>query len=63
MPIVFSIALVLAAVYYAALIGFFVFAEVPDIWTWTGAAIIIGSAVYIARREARRAPPAQENKV
>lgn len=42
---------------YAALIGFFIFAEIPDVWTWTGAAIIIGSAIYIARREARRAPP------
>ena len=27
-------------------------AEVPDLWTWAGAAIIVGSAVYIAHREA-----------
>ena len=47
---------------YAALIGFFVFAEIPDIWTWTGAAIIIASAVYIARREAGRTPPGEGNK-
>ena len=26
--------------------------EVPVIWTWIGAAIIVASAVYIARREA-----------
>jgi drug/metabolite transporter (DMT)-like permease len=25
---------------------------VPDSWTWVGAAIIAGSAIYIARREA-----------
>lgn len=37
---------------YAALIGFFVFHESPDIWTWAGAAVIIGSAMYIGRVEA-----------
>lgn len=38
---------------YAALIGFFVFHESPDLWTWVGAAVIIGSAIYIGRVEAR----------
>lgn len=37
---------------YAALIGFFVFSEVPDVWTWVGAAVIVASTVYVARREA-----------
>ena len=37
---------------YAALIGYFVFAELPSIWTWVGSAIIIVSALYIARHEA-----------
>jgi drug/metabolite transporter (DMT)-like permease len=37
---------------FAAVIGYFAFAEVPDLWTWTGAAIIAGSAIYIAHREA-----------
>ena len=36
----------------AALIGYFVFSELPDIWTWVGGAIIIASTTYIARREA-----------
>ncbi|MBT3904612.1 MAG: DMT family transporter [Rhodospirillaceae bacterium] len=36
----------------AALIGFFVFSELPDIWTWAGGAIIVASTSYIARREA-----------
>ena len=36
----------------AGLLGFFVFAEVPDLWTLTGAAIIVGATLYIARREA-----------
>lgn len=37
----------------AALIGFFVFSELPDIWTWVGGAIIVASTTYMARREAR----------
>ena len=39
------------------LLGYFVFAEVPDLWTLLGAAVIVASTVYIARREARAAPP------
>lgn len=37
---------------FTAAIAFVAFGEVPDIWTWVGAAIIAGSALYIARREA-----------
>jgi drug/metabolite transporter (DMT)-like permease len=36
----------------AALLGYFLFGELPDIWTWAGAAVIAGSTIYIARREA-----------
>jgi S-adenosylmethionine uptake transporter len=39
---------------FAALIGYLAFSEVPDTWTWVGAAVIAASAVYIARREAAR---------
>ena len=38
-----------------ALIGFAVFAEMPDAWTWTGAAIIFISTYYLARQETMRA--------
>jgi drug/metabolite transporter (DMT)-like permease len=38
---------------FAALIGFLWFGEVTDLWTWVGAAIIAGSAVYVAHREAQ----------
>jgi len=37
---------------YAAILGFFLFGEVPDIYTIAGAAIIIGSSIYIIHREA-----------
>jgi drug/metabolite transporter (DMT)-like permease len=35
----------------AALIGYVVFAEVPDVWTFVGAAIILTSVLYIGHRE------------
>jgi drug/metabolite transporter (DMT)-like permease len=35
-----------------AAIGYTFFAQVPDIWTWVGAAVIFGSSYYAARREA-----------
>ena len=35
----------------AAAIGYFMFDEIPDIWTWVGAAIIVAASIYIARRE------------
>jgi drug/metabolite transporter (DMT)-like permease len=38
---------------FAALVGWIVFAEVPDIWVWVGGAVIFLSSVYIARREAQ----------
>lgn len=38
---------------FAALIGFFVFAEVPADSTWMGMALIVTSTLYIAIREAR----------
>lgn len=38
---------------FAAVVGFAVFAEVPDVWIWVGAAIIAGSTYYILRTEGR----------
>jgi drug/metabolite transporter (DMT)-like permease len=37
---------------FAAAIGYFAFAEAPDLWTWFGALIIAGSTIYVAHREA-----------
>jgi S-adenosylmethionine uptake transporter len=37
---------------FAAIIGYLAFEEAPDLSTWIGAAVIAGSAIYIARREA-----------
>ena len=40
-----------------AILGYLIFDNFPDMWTWIGAAIIIASGLYIALRERRlRAP-------
>ncbi len=39
---------------WASLIGLFIFAEQPDIWTWLGGIIIFISVIYITYREAFR---------
>jgi drug/metabolite transporter (DMT)-like permease len=36
---------------WATLFGFAIWGDWPDLWTWTGAAIIIGSGLYIFHRE------------
>jgi len=36
---------------FAVLIGWIVFGETTDVWTWIGALVIFGSALYITRRE------------
>ncbi len=38
---------------FVAVLAYLIFGQVPDLWTWVGAAVIVASAVYIARREAR----------
>lgn len=35
---------------WAALIGYFVFAEFPDIWTWAGSAVIVVGTTWMATR-------------
>ena len=37
----------------AAVIAWFIFSEVPDIWTWIGGAVIFISTAYITHREAQ----------
>jgi drug/metabolite transporter (DMT)-like permease len=38
----------------ATALGYVVFGDVPDAWTWTGAAMIVGSGIYVTYRESRR---------
>ena len=39
-------------VLWAGLYRFVLFAEVPSLWTWAGAAAIIGATTHIVRRDA-----------
>jgi drug/metabolite transporter (DMT)-like permease len=36
---------------WSTLVGLFVFHTAPTAWTWCGAAVIVGSGIYIAHRE------------
>jgi drug/metabolite transporter (DMT)-like permease len=38
---------------WATLLGFVIWNDWPDFWTWVGAALIIGSGLYIFHRERR----------
>lgn len=42
----------------ATVLGYVIFDDFPDIWTWVGAAIIVASGLYITYRETRRIPGA-----
>lgn len=44
---------------WASVVGYIVFAELPDLWAWIGGSVIFGSATYIAYREARLARAAR----
>ena len=44
----------------AAMFGFFLFGQVPDIWLVPGAALIIGGSYYSLWSEARRRPARKE---
>jgi drug/metabolite transporter (DMT)-like permease len=43
---------------WGALLGFLIFAEVPDLFTWVGGVMIFSSTTYLALRESRTAWPA-----
>lgn len=44
-----------ARLIFAAVFGLVLFGEMPDLWLAAGAALIVGSTLYITRREARLA--------
>ncbi|MDA8586136.1 DMT family transporter [Rhodobacteraceae bacterium] len=51
-----ALAVVLAPIHYTLILwgtfyGWLVFDQLPDIWTWTGAAIIVVTGIYTLRRE------------
>lgn len=45
---------------WSGALGYLVFDNLPDAWTWIGAVIIVGSGIYTAHRERRRMADARE---
>jgi drug/metabolite transporter (DMT)-like permease len=53
-------AIVVVALHYtrlpiAAIVGFLMFGDVPDIWIWVGGGVIAGAAIYLAKKESAAA--------
>ena len=44
---------VFARLIWAAIVGWFMFAEFPGIWVWVGGALIVAASTWLARHEAR----------
>ncbi len=40
-----------SSIIWATLFGLVIWQEFPDGWTWAGAALIIGSGLYVFHRE------------
>lgn len=47
-----------AGVIFSTAWGFMIFGEVPDLWTWVGALVIVGAGVYVWHRESQASTPA-----
>lgn len=47
---------------FATAIGWIMFSEFPDLWTWIGAAVIFGASYYIVYREGLARKAAQANQ-
>lgn len=49
---------------WAVLLGLLVWGDLPDAWTWTGSALVVGSGIYIWRREVTlaKSKPDAENR-
>ena len=48
---------------FAAIIGFIMFNEMPDMWTWIGGSIIFSSTIYIAHRESKNYKKASTTQI
>lgn len=48
---------------FAVAAGYAVFGEVPDLWTWAGAAVILGAVAYVSHRERLAARAAREPSI
>ncbi|MEE2996121.1 MAG: DMT family transporter, partial [Pseudomonadota bacterium] len=47
---------VFARLVWAAIVGWFMFAEFPGLWIWLGGALIVAGSTWLARYESRKRP-------
>ncbi len=47
---------------WAVILGFIIWGDVPDAFVWTGAALIVGSGLYMVHREARAEALAKQRR-
>jgi drug/metabolite transporter (DMT)-like permease len=45
---------------WASLIGYLVFAELPDIWAWVGGAVVFSGVLWVGYSEARQRKARQD---
>ena len=43
-----------ARLIYAVIFGYWLFSDLPDVWTWVGSGVIIAASIYTINREAKR---------
>ena len=36
---------------FALVLGYFLFSELPDLWTLVGAVVVVGSTLYVVKRD------------
>jgi drug/metabolite transporter (DMT)-like permease len=48
------------ALIWASVLGWLLWEEIPTVWTYAGAAVIIASGIYIVIRETRKKTPSSE---
>jgi drug/metabolite transporter (DMT)-like permease len=51
---------VFARLVWAAIVGWFLFAEFPGVWVWVGGALIVTASTLLARHESRQRRKAKE---
>ena len=47
---------------WASLLGYVIFAEIPDPWVWVGGVVVFSGVLWVAYSEGKRRPPAADGR-
>ena len=47
---------------FATAVGFLMFAELPDLWTWVGSAVIFAASYYVVLHERKGRPLPRDDR-